>query len=169
MALAATAHDFPSLGLRRRDFWPMSCFLPAVLCSTVIFPAVLVLHGEMKPILIRSGLSNALTIDHRSWGRVGTVQDVEIRVERSRGRPVKLFVDSAFAKNFAIERSQPLPKTVAAEEGGQVLTFDAPPDSNLIVNLTLRPLIWGRSEVQLRSDVPGIMMAVSTLSELIVP
>ena len=169
MVLATSAHDFSVPRSGRSGFWSFSRFLPAIFCSVVIIPAVFALHGEMKPALVRSGQSNALSISHQNWGRVGTVQDIEVRVERSKGRPVKLYLDNSFAQNFAIERTLPLPQTITAEGGGHVLTFDAPVDADLRVSLTLRPLTWGRSEVQLRADVPGIMMASSTLSELILP
>ncbi len=169
MVFATTTREFGAMRIGRSGFWSFSRFLPAIFCSVVIVPAVFALHGEMKPALVRSGQSNALSISHQNWGRVDTLQDIDVRVERSKGRPVKLYLDNAFAQNFAIERTLPLPQTITAEGGGQVFTFDAPVDADLRVSLTLRPLTWGRSEVQLRSDVPGIMIASSTLSELILP
>ncbi|MEQ1696336.1 MAG: hypothetical protein ABL901_10905 [Hyphomicrobiaceae bacterium] len=135
----------------------------------MIFPAALGIYSHIQPATVRTGPINALSIEHPNWGRSGVLQDVDVRVERSKGRPVKLYLDGAFSQSYALERTLPLPKTIAAEGDGQALFFDAPVDSNLAVTLTLRPLTWGRSEVQIRSDVPGIMMASTTLRELIVP
>ncbi len=166
MALAFSPDHFRDQG---RRFWSMRHFWPAIASGLLIFPAALVLYDQIQPSIVKAGPSNALSIEHQSWGRAGVPQDIEVRVERSKGLPVKLYLDKTFAESFALERSLPLPKTIAAGDGGQILTFDAPADSNLTVTLTLRPLTWGRSEVQLRSDVPGVMMANLTLSEMILP
>ena len=169
MAIAFSPDHFRSQGRRHKRFWSMRHFAPAIVCSLLIFPAALVFYDQMQPGTVKAGPLNALSIEHQSWGRAGVPQDIEVRVERSKGLPVKLYLDKAFAESFALERSLPLPKTITSGDEGQILTFDTPADSNLTVTLTLRPLTWGRSEGQLRSDVPGVMMASSTLSELILP
>lgn len=157
-------------GFGQPGFWSLKRFVPAIGLSLIVFPAVLLLHHQAVPPIVKAGPLKALSIEHQTWGWAGVAQDVDVRVERSKGLPVKLYLDAAFGKSFAIERTSPLPKTITTEDGGgQVLHFDAPADANLNVTLTLRPLSWGRSEVQVRSDVPGIMMASSTLSELILP
>jgi hypothetical protein len=154
----------------RSGFWTLRHRVALIGLGLIIFPAALLLYDQAVPAMVKAGPLKALSIEHQTWGRTGVTQDIDVRVERSKGRPVKLYLDAAFGKNFAIERSLPLPKTITAEDGGgQVMLFDGPADADFSVTLTLRPLSWGRSEVQLRSDVPGIMMASSTLRELILP
>jgi hypothetical protein len=168
MAFAFSSGQFRTGGIFD-GFWSFRRFAPAILCSLVIFPATLVAYAQMQPATVRAGPVNALSIAHPSWGRSGVLQDIDVRIERSKGRPVKLYLDSIFGQNYALERTLPLPKTISTEGDGQVFLFDAPADTDLTVTLTLRPLTLGRSDVQLRTDVPGIMMASSTLSEFILP
>ena len=153
----------------RRRFWSIRQFVPAIAVSAMIVSASLAVYDRFLPVTVKAGPVNALSIEHQTWGRTGVAQDIEVRVERSKGRSVKLHLNEAFNQNFAIERTLPLPKTVSTDGDGQTLLFDSPADSNLTVTLTLRPLTWGRSDVQIRSDVAGVMMASSTLSELILP
>lgn len=169
MAIALRTGHSGHHGWSHHRFWQLRRFVPAVACCLVIFPVTLAVYDQIQPAIVKAGPINALSVEHPNWGRTGVLQDITVRIERSKGLPVKLYLDGDFGQRFALERTVPLPKTITSDADGRILLFDAPADKNLTVTLTLRPLTWGRSNVQLQSDVPGVMTASSPLRELILP
>ena len=96
---------------------------------------------------VRSGRSEGLMIEHASVVHSHRVEDVTLRVARSKGQEVQIAIPDQFGREYELDGMSPLPVTVAPTKTGQVLTFVAPVDSDLNLTLHLRSRSFGRRNV----------------------
>lgn len=128
-------------------------------------------YAALPPARITTDVHSKLIVVHDRFGEVGQRQEMTLRVAKPAGDLVSIQLgDASFAEHYMLENSQPAANTVSTGEGGTILTFETPPDADtLTVELTLKPLKWGKQDLSIQASISQRVSVQAKLTQLVAP